>query len=202
MDELVALIITRSLERIAAVLLGGGTIFMAYKLFAHLPHIADTDNFRFKNYVTLHFFKIALGALFLMFGGYIIQTSLSEAPEFVEKIESLAGEAPAVTTRQYSGMMNHRTGNSHSDSYDEFLLPVITSLNELNNTLSPAVDVPQADFIYTQISRSKLAVLEACWQDDEWGSFTEFREWVLAGEAPGNAPNTAIEGIYLSTKNN
>ncbi|MCB9298418.1 MAG: hypothetical protein H6559_35700, partial [Lewinellaceae bacterium] len=55
MEAFEMLILTRSLERIAATFLGGGAIYMAYRLFINLPDIDSvSDNFRFRQYLSFH----------------------------------------------------------------------------------------------------------------------------------------------------
>ena len=94
METFEYLILSRSLERIIAALLGGAAIFWAYRIFLSLPNVSAVEGF---NNI---WFKIGAGTIFLIFGAYIVLAVLKKVT--YEK---------GIIAESYSGIGDNKRGN-------------------------------------------------------------------------------------------
>lgn len=208
MNEFIAIIFIRGLERLVAVLLGGSTIFMAYRLFLAIPYMQDSDQFRFRQYIQLHLFKIVVGAAFMMFGGFIIVTSLIRAPELQGSSQEKLQTEQIASTLAYSGMRINASSPVASTSpcpSKDSVLASIHLLNQLQKDLMAEVSGLQAETIHYHISSSKASIMESVWEEEEWGSWFAFRDWIDAGEdahAIADLHPQAVSVFYSTSKQN
>ncbi len=177
------LILTRSLERIIAALLGGGAIYMGYKIFVSLPNIsAMEDNFKFKKHLSFHLVKIGLGLVFTVFGAYIVLATVLSKVNY----QDLANEGKIYTglSDQVEMGQNESTLIDHQDLPSYFL-----TLNGIVARLDSGISSREKRDIEIAISRTKLNLMLAIWDKNAWGDKVDFHNWVINGTA-GPAPET------------
>ncbi|MCB9267641.1 MAG: hypothetical protein H6558_21670 [Lewinellaceae bacterium] len=188
MEALEILIFTRSLERIAATLIGGGAIYMAYKLFLHLPDVGGVqDNFRFRQYLSFHIVKIGMGAVFMMFGALIILFSFFKAPALRDMENRV----------DYSGFGNQPAQANQEQGLlePEPFAGYFSILNTLPDSLDSNVTEYQARTVSLTLSRVKLNLMLAVWDEELWGDPVAFKNWVFGGEHLPPPPNTSAEAV-------
>ncbi len=190
METVEILMLTRSIERIIAILLGGAAIYMAFRLFLNLPNVnATDDNFKFRTYFSYHFLKIAMGAVFMMFGATIVLFSFFKAPKYSDQGQNI----------EYSGMGGKMDQAAKNDKIiDSAQFPFhISTLNGISKKMEPELNPVEFRDVAITISRVKLNLMLSVWDEERWGDKIAFRNWVVNGENPVPAPedNVSAEAI-------
>ena len=196
METIEMLMLARSAERIVALLLGGAAIYLAFKLFLNLPNVNSIDdNFKFKTYFSYHIIKIGMGAMFMMFGATIVLFSIFKAPKYIDKTGHI----------EYTGM-NSQLEHSHTSETlidPSLFMDYFAILNDIPEKLMADIDPIERNRIETTISRTKLNLMLAIWDEDLWGDPIAFNNWIVRGENfpyPKLVDTTAIH-FYNHTKN-
>ena len=175
METIEMLMLARSAERIIALLLGGVAIYLAFRLFLNLPNVNSTDdNFKFKTYFSYHIIKIGMGTLFMMFGATIVLFSIFKAPKLHSKTGSI----------EYTGM-NSQTEHSYTSETlidPSSFMDYFAILNNISEKLASDIDPIELNRIETTISRTKLNLMLAIWDENNWGDPVAFKNWITRGE--------------------
>lgn len=190
MEAFEMLILTRSLERIAATFLGGGAIYMAYRIFINLPDIDGvSDNFRFRQYLSFHIIKIGIGAVFMMFGALIILFSFFRAPTLQNFNNEMA----------YSGFGNASPASKQEASLlePEPFADYFMVLNTLPDDLK--ADLPERRYrgVALSLSRVKLNLMLAVWNESLWGDPVTFKNWVFDGEHLPPPQQVNVDAVHF-----
>ena len=205
-------VILRSIERIVAVLIGGLSIYLGFRLFLAIPERTESaGKVVLPGGISIYLTRIGPGAFFALFGSIVVATSFHQAISYHENSQSArtqkivvaqdvrsepsqAAES-AAASRSYTGFGGTAAGR------DLLLLRIQTArdIQFLNTALRQNLRTdlsPQrrAD-IDTAIPRLKLALLWSVW-DPAWGDFARFKEWLDNGSL-GPAPNQIAERFYV-----
>ncbi len=197
-------VISRSVERIIATLLGGGAIYWGYRIFLSLPNFSHIDdNFKFKKYLSFNSIKIAAGTLFLIFGAYIALATVLKTVSYNEKDAGVISDRPFgdtgnnenETSKSYSGVGDNQKRNLREDDMIDYnnLPGYFSTLNRVPGFLIQDIDPRDAREVQLSISRVKLNFMLSIWKPGEWGDKVAFRDWVIEG-ASGPKPETVKQG--------
>lgn len=195
MEAFEMLILTRSLERIAATFLGGGAIYMAYRLFIGLPDIDRvSDNFRFRQYLSFHIIKIGIGAVFMMFGALIILFSFFKAPTLQNIDNEMA----------YSGFGNASPASKQEASLlePEPFADYFMVLNTLPDDLKADLPERRHRGVALSLSRVKLNLMLAVWNESLWGDPVAFKNWVFDGEHLPSPQQVNVDAVHFFNQKN
>lgn len=183
METIDILILTRSLERIVAALLGGGAIYMGFKVFISLPYISNMeDNFKFRKYLSFHLVKIGIGSVFAVFGAYIVLATVLSKVNY----EDLANEG-----ERFSGLSGHTAMGRNENELIDYSnqAAYFATLNRLPARVDASISSREKRNIEIALSRTKLNLMLAIWDEKKWGDQVDFHNWVIDGAA-GPVPET------------
>jgi hypothetical protein len=191
--------ILRAVERILGVVIGGVAIYLGYRLFLNLPEKTDSSGkVILPGGTSIFLSRVGPGAFFALFGAIVVAISFHKAvsvetsSEAASTNKSLAMTKDVTLTR-YQGA----TGNFAAPDDPKLLnrrgdvRGVIAMLNRMTAAI-PAADSVRAQDYGNAVRDSKLALLHEVWAED-WGSFDEFREWVVERGEAAPAPKQAKE---------
>jgi len=184
-----------------AALLGGGAIYLAYALFTRLPDLSHLqDNFKFRQYLRLHFIKLAAGSLLLIFGGYVVLATVLKTVR-LERLDSATGNKTEVysgATADQKRLAKRLALIDTASIADNFHI-----LGTLPQLLARDTDGAMRFAARLASSRSRLYIMLALWEEGRWGDPIVFRDWILAGE-PTRLPNgvkpAAVQYYYGQQK--
>jgi len=204
MNSLVLLIVLRLLERITAVVIGGLSVYMGYRLFLEVPDINNVEaKITVKEHLETNISKVGPGAIFAIFGIIVVSSSLIRGISFENKIIKEAADGTKETQHEKisgAGSTPPLRVDSQSSVPDSIPEGLFVTLNSLASDLSTDVSGKQKRNIRLAISRSKLALMENSWNEDLWGDQAAFRQWVFKGEPDPPPTGVKEEAILLYRK--
>lgn len=187
MDPLLAVILTRAMERLLVVFAGIVSIYVGYRLFLNMPTLKESEGrLSLPGGVSFFASRIGPGVFFALFGASLIGYSATRpvsltAPELVASAEGLSGASyTGFGTRAAAGQ------SLPPGSADRALV-----VNFLNNWLADTpADTPSDTKIDRRIAatESKLALMREVWDETKWGAYDSFHQWVTVSAATGPPP--------------
>lgn len=183
MDD--TIIMMRMVERLVAVLIGGMSIYLGYRLFLDIPYQRNQD----KGELELPGMKVVLskvgpGIFFAAFGSLILYQSMSEKIT----VNGYARTDPIEESTQADDVQ-HFTGavRKSSDHLSRDRLRALTSIETLNclhkNIISKEFMNDQKDEIELAFMQSKRALLYSVWDHKEWGDPDQLSNFGVSNSA-------------------
>lgn len=179
------LLLLRVIERILAVLIGGFSIYLGYRLFIEMPYKNDSSGkVELPGDISIFFSRVGPGVFFSLFGAAVVAVSIYRGLEIDTSIAPAADKTENIPKVNIH-YANPGVGEAESAKLASLRAGARVTIAELNKlpALLPA-DFPTTRLLdVTQAIRaSKLALLETVWGKD-WGEFAIFRNWVNEGAA-------------------
>jgi hypothetical protein len=172
MDE----VILRAVERLLAVIIGGLSVYLGYRLFLRIPEQKEGEGkIEFPGGVSIFVTRVGPGVFFAMFGAAIVGLSLQKG--IVSSQPRLDGGRVV-----YQGIAPTASASApEARKHDQLKLRSHIEFLNLLPTWVKA-DLSEAERREVMIRREeiKLLLMEAGWGQD-WGSFEAFRLWVESG---------------------
>ena len=182
---MIELVLFRILERVIAVLIGGISIYLGYRLF-HAVKTAGEGSAEVKlpGNVTVMVSRIAPGVFFALFGAAVVGASLIYPVRYTETESQTAG-GPSVRTKDISGIGGGpRFGPEPLSETNELerlrVREHIALLNQLPRLLDPALSEAQRRRVHDKLLAAKLRLAQSVWGED-WGAYEDFRLWAEGG---------------------
>jgi branched-subunit amino acid transport protein len=188
----------RALERIIAVLVGGLTILLGYKLFMHLPTQTNSEGkVVLPGNISVYLSRVGPGAFFALFGTIVLTASFYFQFKFnpEQRIAAMAPAESKISEAAFSYLTaTEGIGDQQAiESARSRVIKDLRTLNRLNTRLNSAVqgdrvlmnENERTDLMLT-LPKIKLALLFTVWGKD-WGDYASFAKWVKSG-ADGPAP--------------
>jgi len=198
MDAMTLAITFRSAERIVAVVIGGVSIYLGYRLFLAIPLRKESEGkVVLPGDIAIYLSKIGPGAFFALFGAIVVGVSFHQAVTYRENLrkppEGSDASGPTVTkSANYTGFGSAAPANGAQDSRR---LQVAADIRFLNTTLPEALRKDLRNESRTDVDvlvpRLKLAMIQNIW-DPQWGDFVKFRQWVETGAAEPAPTSLAV----------
>ncbi len=198
MDEVINF---RAIERILAVIIGGISIYLGYRLFLRIPEQKEGEaTIKFPGDISIYIARVGPGVFFALFGAMILAMSFYQGVEYfrvatnsksdnvvaTSEDSSLANEAeyfrglnPVLIHDNFKSIQHHRLKLSLEIEY----------LNSLSELIRADLSEQQLMDFKIRIGNIKLELMRPVWADD-WGDFTIFQLWVESG-----ASDPAPEGL-------
>lgn len=189
------LVLIRASERLLAVLVGGFSIYLGYRLFIAMPQQADSSGkLVLPGNISIFFSRVGPGVFFSLFGAAVVSLSIYRGLQ-AETTRGLPAETPAAASKIATANISKdtviyanepRAGESDARRLAARRAGVRVAIAELNKLPSAlAEDFPKNRIVdvTNAIRDSKLALLETVWAKDG-GDVAVFRNWVVNdGEA-------------------
>jgi hypothetical protein len=181
-------IILRAVERILAVLIGGLSIVLGYRLFLALPQQRDSSGtIRLPWNVTVMLGRVGPGVFFALFGAAVVGFSL-QAAVHIEQSGDRSGARPAVA--DYRGLAPAAPDSSGALATRRLAAQIqVEYLNTLPGLLRGDLGEDERRAAGRVLAWTKLAIMEPLW-DSDWGDLPRFRDW-----AEGDSTRPAPPGL-------
>jgi len=174
-------LLLRFLERFAAVLIGGLSIFLGYKLFLNVPGQQDSSGkFVLPLNSSVIVSRVGPGVFFGLFGAIAVAIAL------MRPLDVTSEDGRHV---QYAGAAPSSAADGKADAR-ALLRKEIALLNILPKQLRPDLPEFERNAALRGLRRVKLALMKPAWGDksEGFGEVSEFERWVADGE-PDPAPS-------------
>jgi hypothetical protein len=174
--------ILRGLERIVAAIIGGGSLYLGYRLFKEIRSPRNSDGrILLPGNISIYVSRVGPGVFFAMFGTVILALS------FLRPVQTSRTDAQGKAVSSYSGFGDGATkADERSGQERELVLKDVPILNQFANELviqrkqSEAsrltVAVENREQVIDLMGRAKAALMLSVWSPD-WGDREEFRKW-------------------------
>ena len=166
---MIELVLFRILERVIAVLIGGISIYLGYRLF-HAVKTAGEGSAEVKlpGNVTVMVSRIAPGVFFALFGAAVVGASLIYPVRYTETGIGGGPRFGPEPPRETNELERLRV-REH-----------IALLNQLPRLLDPALSEAQRRRVHDKLLAAKLRLAQSVWGED-WGAYEDFRLWAEGG---------------------
>lgn len=194
------LLLLRVIERILAVVIGGLSIYLGYRLFIKLPHQKDSSGkMVLPGDISIFFSRVGPGVFFSLFGAAVVLVSLKEGLEI--DVANRASITADSTVRAGNVKVRYMGDAGEADPAKRDSLRVearrtVAELNKLTALLAPGVSPSRRTDIAQAVRDSKLALIGMVWGPD-WGEFAAFRNWVNDGETDPIPPGFSPEAVKI-----
>lgn len=188
----------RVIERVLAVVIGGLSIFLGYRLFIKLPEQKDSSGkVILPGDISIFFSRVGPGVFFSLFGAAVVVVSLQHGLEL--DLANKSSVTPESTEKTANLKVRYMGGADELDPAKRDALRAearrtIAELNKLPTMLPANVPASRRTDVAQAVRDSKLALIGMVWGAD-WGDFSKFRNWVNDGETdpipPGFSPEAA-----------
>lgn len=195
--------ILRGLERIAAVIIAGGSLYLGFRLFKEIRSPKNSDGkILLPGNISIYVSRVGPGVFFGMFGTVILALS------FVHPVQTSHTDAQGKT-KTFSGFDDSATKDDNrsgqglsAEQARQTVLKDIPILNQfakdllIQRELSEAsrftVAVEDRERVIDLIDRTKATLMLSVWSPD-WGDREVFRKW--AQRDPGYFTSDPPSGI-------
>jgi hypothetical protein len=195
----------RVIERVLAVVIGGLSIFLGYRLFIKLPEQKDSSGkVILPGDISIFFSRVGPGVFFSLFGAAVVVVSLQHGLELdLANKSSVTAESTEKTANlkvRYMGGADE-LDPAKRDALRAEARRTIAELNKLPTMLAANVPASRRTDVAQAVRDSKLALIGMVWGAD-WGDFSKFRNWVNDGETDPVPPGFSPEAVktYRQTR--
>jgi len=175
----------RVIERVLAVVVGGMSVYLGYRLFIKLPEQMDSSGkVVLPGGISVFVSRIGPGVFFSLFGAAVVVVSLQQGLEL--NLANKASVTAESTEKTADLRVRYMGGSGDSDSAKRDAVRAearrtIAELNKLPTVLASDVPASRRTDVAQAARDSKLALMGMVWGVD-WGDFSKFRNWVDDGE--------------------
>ena len=171
--------ILRMFERIIAVLIGGFSIYLGYRLFFHLPYEKSHQGELELPGVKIVLSRVGPGIFFGIFGTFVMYYSLTN-PVVIKKDNGDEFIGASVQPGQWAANSVHASTPQQRSK----ALSSIEMLNCADRLLGDVTDEALVAKLSIAIRDAKRAMLLSVWDQDDWGSVEELSVSGPTGKAP------------------
>jgi hypothetical protein len=219
MDDQTLVVILRGAERILVDLGGALAVYLGYQLFLRMPSRERGEGkFELPGGISIYVSRVGPGVFFSLFGAAILGLSLVHGVS-QDSTRSTAAGAPTagVTSGQVAAAApgtvvesTHYAGATASappvdplqaEAERDAVVLAIRNINRVPAALRAELPAGQRLDIEQAIAAMKLRLLKSVWDQDQWGDFVPFRQWVDQGESDPPPPAIArAVAVYQAGK--
>lgn len=183
-------VLWRAVERLTGVLIGGGSIYLGYRLFMALPRRKSDSEGKFDlpGGISIYVSRVGPGVFFALFGTALVGLSFVNAvswePSKPGVAQSVAEEHQQMAKFSYA---SGEIGSAQVRLERDTIARDLRTLRKLEVALQrhaagDPMDLGQSDTasVLIGLPRIKRMMLYGVW-DEAWGDYQAFAEWVRAG---------------------
>jgi len=192
-------LVFRGIERLLIVGCGALLIYLGYRLFLHLPDKVDASGkVILPGQISVYMSRVGPGIFFALFGAVLLGLlvrALVTTPD---------GAGGGVT---YLGSPRHTNQIAAAPGAEQLAEALRGIILDLNSDVAPllASNAPTAEMKQTArntLMDSKLKLMKVMWDEKRWGSYDEFRNWVLGGVGSASPKMLEPAAIFRSSSHN
>lgn len=206
--------IMRAVERLVGVLIGGGSIYLGFRLFLALPNLSTDSEGKVElpGGISIYVSRVGPGVFFALFGSLLVGLSFTNvlsldrdkvAQRSLEK-SSAVEVAEAAQSESFS-YVSGSIGDTSVSLDREPLVRDLRTLRKLELALTNhlagkgfTLGASDATSALIALPRVKRMMLHSVW-DNDWGDYQQFAEWVREGPTappPDNLANVVTEPFW------
>lgn len=191
------------IERVLAVVVGGMSVYLGYRLFIKLPEQMDSSGkVVLPGGISVFVSRIGSGVFFSLFGAAVVVVSLQQGLEL--NLANKASVTAESTEKTADLRVRYMGGSGDSDSAKLDAVRAearrtIAEFNKLPTVLASDVPASRRTDVAQAVRDSKLALMGMVWGAD-WGDFSKFRNWVDDGERRGELPRSRLAQAHVGRK--
>ena len=190
---LMAVILSRSTERVLLVLVGALAICLGYRLFVVIPaHERSEGRIRLPGGVSIFLTRIGPGVFFALFGCALIGFAVSRPVDLTVPAD-LAAAGPAAV--RYTGFGETVAAAAGAGPIAD-AETVVARLNGYRDETAARLDRPAAEELAAAVRSAKLAVMVLSWRPD-WGEREAFARWDGAGAGQDPPLDRAARAVVV-----
>ena len=166
----------RVIERVLAVVVGGMSVYLGYRLFIKLPEQMDSSGkVVLPGGISVFVSRIGPGVFFSLFGAAVVVVSLQQGLEL--NLANKASVTAELTEKTADLRVRYMGGSGNSDSAKRDAVRAearrtIAELNKLPTVLASDVPASRRTDVAQAVRDSKLALMGMVWGAD-WGDFSK-----------------------------
>ena len=224
MDDQTLVVILRGAERILVDLGGALAVYLGYQLFLRMPSRERGEGkFELPGGISIYVSRVGPGVFFSLFGAAILGLSLVHGVS-QDSTRSIAAGAPAagvtaagapsgelaaaapgivVQSTHYAGAAASAppVDPLQAEAERDAVVLAIRNINRVPAALRAELPAAQRLDIEQALAATKLRLLKSVWDQDQWGDFVPFRQWVDQGENDPPPPAIArAVAVYQAGK--
>ncbi|WP_210397291.1 hypothetical protein [Motiliproteus sediminis] len=197
-----ALLLWRALERLLALLVAAGCIYLGYRLFWSVREFkADGEGkLELPGGISLYVTRVGPGVFFALFGTAIVALSVTRPLMITDPNTAAApasGETPSARRISYMAASLDQAG---FDQQRAALRRHLRALEPLEQHLESivagkpveALPAPAAQQVLVALPQTRLALLRQHWHQAAWGDPVVFERWLREGD-PAQPPAALAE---------
>lgn len=177
----------RMVERLIDVMIGGGCVYLGYRLFITMPEKSDSEGkIVLPGGVSIWLSRVGPGIFFALFGVVLVGMSFKNAVETTSESRVPATSSAPTEITLVKHQARAMGGSSDEDGLmaQQRLIEARKYLTELNGKWPRALrsDLPQDQMDNLILARdfAKRQILHAVWKSS-WGNFEAFEQWLREG---------------------
>jgi hypothetical protein len=190
------LFLLRALERVIAVIIGGLSIYLGYRLFLAVKATGEgTGEVKLPGNVAVMVSRVGPGVFFALFGAVVVGASLAFPVRYNETelktvggtsvqkkdISGIGAESAISSAASTSGIDSEGAPDQEALEFERLRVREhIAFLNQLMRLVHPALPEAQRQRVRAKTLAAKLQLMHAVWGQD-WGRFEDFQLWAEGG---------------------
>jgi hypothetical protein len=178
------ILLMRSIERLAIVLIGGLAIYLGYRLFLAVKAEAEGEaKITLPHDVTVMVSRVGPGVFFALFGSMVVIASLYFSISYSDADRNVVYMAPAgqATGETAAAVTTASPLQGETLALERLRLrQEIEFLNRLPGLLGPGLSQGQRATAMRHVREIKLRLMASVWADD-WADPAAFRLWAEDG---------------------
>ena len=203
MDTFTAFVTLRFVERLCAVIIGGVSIYLGYRLFLEVPERHDSSGKVVLPWdVSVVLTRVGPGIFFALFGASVVGASFFKGMEWDDVSRIIASKASetgdALALREHSVKVSgagHTPENAGNlDETRRLMRRDIAILNTVPGVLRANLPKADRDDIKQGARRIKFALMRDVWDSGEWGPIAEFERW-MSNDEPDPPPASVAQAV-------
>lgn len=186
------LLLIRTIERLIAIIVGGFSIYLGYRLFFSVKVNGEgAAKVKLPGDITIMLSRIAPGVFFALFGALVVGVSLMNPINYSD--DEIETSDEKFRKREITGIGEvNNLPNTESElpaqelSFERIRVQEnIRFLNQVQNLSDPSLSAEKQKRIKTEILKLKLRLMKFVWSGN-WGTYEEFELWAEGGAKPAN----------------
>jgi hypothetical protein len=195
MEPLLAIILSRAVERVLVIAAGIVAIWIGYRLFVLMPARDDGESkLELPGGISIFISRVGPGVLFALFGAALIAyaatkpISFEQSGAIAEPGKSVSG-SPTIKLQTMSAAST-ASANAHPNVPPQSLTraAALAMINTWLRETTAGVDQRAIGQRTMAAREAKLAIMREVWEPTQWGAYDSFHQWVIEQGAQGEPP--------------
>jgi len=178
----------RTVERVLGVLIGGIAIYLGYKMFMEMPGRKEDSEGRAElpGGISIYVSRVGPGVFFALFGtaiiGFSFLTPMQFFPDSSDAKEQTSGSSKEIAKVSYLGKSGTQQVSNEEREQVIRDLGRLTLLEKQLESGNFQLSDSQANGLLISLQRVKRQMLQSVWDEQKWGEYQKFKDWLKYGD--------------------